>query len=326
MDATDLTPYYFPTTVVFIDDDPVFLETLSGSMPDELALRAFKQPRAALDHIEEANHGSPVPARCFVVPNGDAPDTTIRLDLTPIAETLYSEQRFNEVSVAVIDYDMPHMNGLEVCEALNNLPLKKVLLTGKADETIAIEAFNAGLIDHFIAKSHADMTGLLKDTIRRLQLAYFRQASVAIMLGLGPRFDFLSEPAFYVYFSRQMTIHNWVEYYLDPVAGGLLCISASGQPTLLLISHRDQLPSMAENAQQSPELASLLRRGEVLTNPHNQQGDWRQSLTLAQAVPDSQWLVARVEDPTHLYINSERLFNYQYFLEILDYMATAAKA
>ena len=329
MDSNGLSPYYFPTTVVFIDDDANFLENISGSMPDDIALRTFVQPRRALEHIEECSHDTPVPERCFVLPDMDETDVPVRLDLTSITETLYSEQRFAEVTVVVIDYDMPRMNGLEVCRELEGRPMKKILLTGKADESTAIRAFNAGLIDHFIAKGEKGINKLLEETIRRLQQSYFREVAAPIVPALG-RFvsGFLSDPAFSHFFRAQMAEHGWVEFYLDPIARGLLCIDARGQSTLLLVGHQRQLEKAAQRLDRqgkSAELAALLRRGEVILNPYDDDGDWRTATKLAQAVAGSDWLVAEVHDPGHLKIQSERLFSYHYYLDILDYMANAAK-
>ena len=93
---------------------------------------------------------------------------------------------------------------------------------------------------------------------------------------------------------------------------------------LLMVSHRDSLSRMADMALQqtnSPTLAKLIRRGEVMRNPHENEANWRASVTLTRQVPDSDWLVALVENPQHLKIRSDRLFTYRYYLDILDYMA-----
>ena len=329
MDSDGLSPYYFPTTVLFIDDDSLFLENISASMADDLALRTYQRPREALAHIADITQDALVSERCFVLPEADDGDVPVTLDLTPITEILYSEQRFVEVAVVVVDYDMPSMNGLEFCRKLAGRPIKKVLLTGKADESTAIGAFNAGLIDHFVSKSEPNLQQVLDATIRRLQSVYFRQVAAAVMPALG-RFvnSFLSDAQFVTYFRSQVAEHAWVEFYLDPVARGLLCIDAAGRVTLLLIGHRRQLPKTAERAAGAGaprELVELLRRGEVMQNPYDESGDWRRATMLAQPIAGSDWLVAAIANPGHLKIQPERLFTYQYYLEILDYMVAAKR-
>ena len=63
-----------------------------------------------------------------------------------IHKVIYDSKRFAMKTVVVVDYSMPNMNGLEVCKALEDLPLKFIMLTGKAEPETAIEAFNDGLI------------------------------------------------------------------------------------------------------------------------------------------------------------------------------------
>ena len=333
MERRGLTPYYFPTTVVFIDDDPAFLDGISLSMPEGLAFRAYTGAEQALAHIHEVSHEQPVPERCFVVaapePGSQGENPRVEFDLTPITETLYSEQRFAEVSVAIIDYDMPSMDGLEMCRQLEGHAIRKILLTGKADESDAIRAFNEGLIDHFIAKSSPNAIESLLDTIRRFQDDYFRRVSRPLIPALGPQVrGFLSDRGFVAYFRQLMAQRGWVEYYLDPVAPGLLCLDAAGHPTLVMIGDSEYLGRCANRAQrQAPEMADLLRRGEVMHNPHaTRDGDWRAAAVLASRVADSDWTVALVEDPQHLKISADRLLNYNYYLEILDYIGRTPSA
>lgn len=329
MAISGLAPYFFPTTTVFVDDDASFLEGISVSMPDDFAFRVFERPRAAIEHIEQSNNSVPLPVRCLPVPDTEAPFGQVTLDLSPITDTLYSEQRFSEVAVAVIDYDMPGINGLELCRRLAHLPIKKVLLTGKADETTAIKAFNAGLINHFISKGAANIVDELQQTILELQQAYFRTVSAPIAPALSKVANFLSDEAFATYFSGQMAARGWVEFYLDPIARGLLCITAEGKSSLLLVAHRNQLASMAADAlsrqRATAAVTQLIAGGEVIPNPYDDQSDWRRSLTLAHPIPDTDWLVAEVNDPKHLKIEPERLLTFDYYLGILDYLADSER-
>jgi CheY-like chemotaxis protein len=63
---------------------------------------------------------------------------------------------------------MPTMNGLDVLDELVDWPGSRMLLTGQADEQIAVSAFNRGLIDQFIAKQSADISHRLIDAVARL--------------------------------------------------------------------------------------------------------------------------------------------------------------
>ena len=81
-------------------------------------------------------------------------------------EEIYNKDRFNDVSVIIVDYYMDEMNGIEVCETLSKHPAKKILLTGGADkENIAIDAFNKGIIHRFINKTDPDFPSQIRQAI-----------------------------------------------------------------------------------------------------------------------------------------------------------------
>ena len=85
--------------------------------------------------------------------------------------------RQQRVSVAIVDYDMPKMTGVEFCRAIPDLPVKTILLTGKAGLETAISAFNEGVIDCFLQKQDASVSASLRREIKRLQDEYFAEIS-----------------------------------------------------------------------------------------------------------------------------------------------------
>src|SRR3712207_5359437 len=63
---------------------------------------------------------------------------------------------------------MPQMDGLQVLGELAEWSGSRVLLTGQADEQVAVNAFNRGLIEQFIAKQMPDMSRHLVNVMQRL--------------------------------------------------------------------------------------------------------------------------------------------------------------
>lgn len=55
---------FHPTTVIFIDDEPAFLEILSAQLADRLAVQCFNEPSVALDYTRTKHHFSPFRERC----------------------------------------------------------------------------------------------------------------------------------------------------------------------------------------------------------------------------------------------------------------------
>src|SRR6187402_2342488 len=87
----------------------------------------------------------------------------------------FDELRVKEVSVLVVDYSMPSMNGIEFCEKVKNSSIKKILLTGYATFTDAVNAFNNNTIHYYLKKNDENMLQQLEATIHQLQHAYFNE-------------------------------------------------------------------------------------------------------------------------------------------------------
>ena len=47
-----MTPFYHPTSILVLDDDPLFLESLDFQFSDELSCQTFTRPDAALEHLQ----------------------------------------------------------------------------------------------------------------------------------------------------------------------------------------------------------------------------------------------------------------------------------
>ena len=72
-----------------------------------------------------------------------------------------------EVSLVISDYNMPHMNGLELLKTVKNIypHILTIMLTGQAEMEIAIQAINEAGVYKFIQKPWDDED--LKITLRR---------------------------------------------------------------------------------------------------------------------------------------------------------------
>src|SRR6185437_11660426 len=67
-----------------------------------------------------------------------------------------NQEKYTKVGIAVVDYQMPDMNGIQLCDAITNQAAKKVLLTGEFDLSRAVTALNNKQIDCFIRKGEKD--------------------------------------------------------------------------------------------------------------------------------------------------------------------------
>src|ERR1700750_1782325 len=98
-----IPPYSHPTTVIVVDDNDLFLQTLDLRMPANMACLSFHNPRRALERINEVIELAPIPDRCFSQPVRSLHwhDSIIQLDLTSIEQEVNNMQRFRRTSVVV---------------------------------------------------------------------------------------------------------------------------------------------------------------------------------------------------------------------------------
>ena len=211
---------YFPSTALFLDDSRDFLLNFVLQLDEGVAYRTFNSPRQALDYIHSKRcEQDLVSQHCLTeyteAKNCPLTNHTINLDLAAIYAEIYNPHRFSEISVVVVDYAMPGMDGLEFCRRIENSNIKKILLTGQADEKLAIAAFNEGLIHRYIKKSDVNAAALITKSIYDLQLQYFQTMSdmVVRMLSVTSP-NCLRDKKFAQFFSQLRDEKGIVEYYL----------------------------------------------------------------------------------------------------------------
>lgn len=250
-----------PGTVFLLDDDPDYLDLMALLLPPEWHVRLFLRPHACLRHMREEQQAWA--ADCF------RQETLVDLwrqgrPLIPQVLRYWARhpQRHGLTHVGVSDHMMPGLSGLELFGQLRSgWPGARVLLTGQADERVAVEAFNHGLIDQYIPKQAAEMAVLLarglerladhchdrhdaiwRATLRPQQMALFRQG------GAGRALKTLME-------------RDWVEYVVLGDPFGVLGLDAEGRASWLQLQARD---STAEQTLLAPGLAASLGLREPL--------------------------------------------------------------
>jgi CheY-like chemotaxis protein len=189
----------------------------------------------------------------FDMQNLPADQCNVAIDLERIYRICEQPQRFATPSVVVVDYSMPQMNGLEFCAAIAHLPCKKILFTGAADEKIAVNAFNRGLIDRYIQKSPTG-AGQLEQQIRTLQNAYFDDREETLRdLVLLHDYHFLADPVLARLIDTLRVRLGIVEHYVFPNPSGILLIDQNGKTRLLMIeTPKACLPSLKSRATAMP--------------------------------------------------------------------------
>ena len=271
---------FYPTTVIAVDDDQNLLDFVKLAVSGDFNCIAFSNPREALDYcVKYDRNQSSFTDLCISSeknPTTEAPNTTIKLKR--IHKQIYNAKRFDEVSVILIDFSMPGMSGLELCKKITHLPCVTIMLTGEADESTAIEAFNKGLIDGFYRKSDATTTEKLLGLIQTKAFAYFQKRSTLISKNLlkapGCYPACLGDSAFTPYLQKLMLEQDIMEYYLFNDDGYFLLVHGDGSLSWLVVKNDEEMDALAgfieDIHQQEPDeiseklLNSLKKRTEII--------------------------------------------------------------
>lgn len=310
MQQLNLSPYYHPTTVVLVDDNEAFLRSLTLEMPAGMACHGFTSPEAALEFLNQPIDLAPLVDRCFTLDRSHDSEAVIHLDLGVIEQEINYLQRFRRVSVVLVDYAMPSVDGMQFCERMTDSYARRAMLTGVADEKLAVEAFNAGLIHRFIPKHKATAVEAVIAFIAELQRDYFNQylARLKTALAIDPP-GFLVEPVIAIRVRRLMLDEAIAEYYLVNDPPGFIMLRSNGTMLRLLLldaaAHQRQIdfvrrhdaPAHIRRGVENGELAGLFS-GD---SPEDYFGDeaypWDEKVVPAQRVEGREvWLEAVVRD------------------------------
>jgi len=241
----DFLPYQYPVAALLVDDDASLLCSLTAGLSRER--RIFSAP-CGKDAIASYRRRPAVRHR-FMHRSGDQTGFTehnVTVDTAGIASLMDKAERHQEIGLVVVDYKMPGLNGVEVCEALRDEPCRRILLTGMADEQIAVRAFNLGLIHQFIRKDHKTLERL-GEAMRYEQRRYFHQVSRGLTEGLRDRLGaFEHEPAVREALQTLLDQLDVAEYYLCTQPNGLLVLDRTGRRRRILVQSEQERRSALE--------------------------------------------------------------------------------
>jgi CheY-like chemotaxis protein len=260
-------PFYHPTRVVFVDDDRGFLNLLPLRLGGQVPYLRFDSPVELLDEFASGRLQGRLELDWWDAYPVERPnrgiEQVVAFDKSMILMRVFNRARFGAVSVAVIDYRMPEMTGLELCERLSNLPCKRILLTGHADESLAVHAFNEGLIDLYLPKLHPRLDKELALAIERFQFAFMEEATDLITQMLHSADPVIwGDSAFARFFHQVCEDRGAVEYYAVVDPKGYLLVDAEGRAQLMLLFDERDLSAQAAAAAASRAPGGVVRQVE----------------------------------------------------------------
>lgn len=271
---------FFPTTVVAIDDNVNFLESLRDILgAKHITIKCFSDPIEGLNFINESSVNNPL-AFSDLTMSGDEVTSdwqSVLLNINKVHSQVYDEDRFAKISAVLVDYSMPGIDGVELCSKILDPNIQRILLTGVADEKVAIEAFNNGYINRYTRKSSPNIVEDITQSINRAVHQYFSVYTSDLMKYLpSAEINNFRDPILANFFYSVCLNRDYVEYYMLDTFGSYLFLREDGQTSLLSMMPESEIDRIIEigidSGEISEEVLVGLRSHEYMLVLHSRVG------------------------------------------------------
>lgn len=242
--------YRRPGGVIFLDDDFDYLEMLVEVMPSEWYVRAFLRPVACIDVLlkELDRWEQDAWSQQEIVNRWREGTALIPQILSYWREDAHA--RFALTRVLVVDYSMPAMSGLRVLGELGQWSGSRILLTGRADEQLAVSAFNRGILDQFIPKQAPEIRMRVTQAIvEQMNKASARHQQTWRATLSRQQNELLADAHIAAQLEALAVTHGWIEHVVIGAPFGVLALDRSGKVQWLQLEPAANLPDLAEMAQ-----------------------------------------------------------------------------
>jgi CheY-like chemotaxis protein len=237
--------FHRPGTIVFLDDDPDYLEMLALVLPRRWHVKLFLRPIECINYLQQEPPFWEADAwnqqQLVESWRGGKP-------LIPQILAYWSKytERFALTRVCVVDFSMPGMDGLQVLSELVDWHGSRVLLTGQADEQVAVRAFNRGLIDQFIPKQTPDISRRLVEAVEHmLGTPHARHAQIW-RATLSPEQNAVLRIPSVARDLATFAAQRWIEHVVIGDPFGVLGMDSEGRVSWLQLETREALRALAE--------------------------------------------------------------------------------
>jgi CheY-like chemotaxis protein len=292
---TVITCINHPVSVLFVDDNETFLDSVAHDLRAEGRLITYSVPHKAVEALKQSNEDISSIVQRVNDNDSDASSYLVDFRVNQLPQILYNPNRNHFIAVAVIDYDMPGMNGVELATQFTDSPIGKIILTMKGDEKLAVQAFNKHLIDQFIFKTpDSKMYKDLLPAIEALKLRYFDRLSRNITDALGEPFKKLLKSAnFQKVFDQVYKESSAIEYYLIDQHGSFLFLDKEANSTWLIVRDdsviQEQIAYLEDIEVPATTIDQLKDRSKLLFMPADEDAD-NPSETLSEYLFDAKKL------------------------------------
>ncbi|KPJ68089.1 MAG: hypothetical protein AMJ43_01410 [Coxiella sp. DG_40] len=243
MNTNNTSCFYFPTTVIIVDDNQSFLSNIVLKLDRKIPFLLSSEPGQAVEILRNNSRALDFANQAINYIYDEEIDLDqvgeiISINIPSIHRQVYNPKRFSNISVVLVDYLMPNINGVEFCRKIQDLPIKKIMVTGVADHKTAVSAFNEGIIDKFIVKDVHNVFEEINNAITELQKSYFNDLSRNL---IRKAIDCLNNQSVAKVFNFLLKKYRLLEYYLVESSGSFLCLDLDANPVWFVIKSDKEL-------------------------------------------------------------------------------------
>ncbi len=257
-----------PYSISCLDDDRDFLELLAMAVPSTWDAHYFSKTMTFIDYVL---HNTLLSKRDFSSLGKVFQSETMVEN--PIVSMLnywrHNPHRWSVCEVGVIDFSMPKMSGLDVLREMPHWQGLRILLSGVADEKVAVEAFNDALINQYIPKQSENILDRLKETVRVLSAAIHVRQQLLVQSHLSDeQLEMLRDKSASIDLISFAQKH-WVEYVVISKPFGILGLAENGQLSWLQLQgpvDKVDLKNMTNREGWDAKTFKDLQSGSVLAN------------------------------------------------------------
>ena len=243
-----ILPFFWPTKKLILDDSRMFIEALKELLQNDSSCIFSTDAHASLTLIKKQNFDF-----AWYVHAQDTKryaEESYQINYRAISDLAQNSTKFDVISVAMLDYHMPEVSGIEFCKQIpQNLEIQKVLLTGSMGYQGGVTHLNHQVIDNFLSKQ--DITcDIIEDTLKTEEHNFFRQHAVLILnsLKLKNSTHPILSSEYTNFFNDLIKEHGICEYYLLNDSGSYSLLNQKGKQKILLLFLEDEIKEMYEEA------------------------------------------------------------------------------
>lgn len=266
MTQTNLLCCYFPSTVLFLDDNESFLVNLGLKLNAMTSRILYSDYNKALRKLttQTAKLGEYIPKIIEHISDNEQELNAekyqaFNIQFPSIYEEIYNENRFSLISTIFVDYHLIESTGIDFCREIAELPCTKIMLTGEAGYDIAVEAFNEGIIDKFISKDSNNLFEEINHNIDWAQKKYFHKIFDHSALLMKDKNPLLTDQFFNKIFNEVLIRYSIVEYYLLDASGSFLLLDKAANPMILTIKEDKELSEYVKIAKENGVDVEIIR-------------------------------------------------------------------